>query len=326
MDTIIQNQGLLHIVEKSFFYLDKESINRFRLVNKDFKGITESPRVLRVLKIRKLASEIKEFLLHYEIFDCPEALKGLDCNPGGECINCTKSIALNGDEWKNKLFKFLHDQSLNQVEVDHFKLLCKILDQNLMALMESIRYQNFHKYFQDMDQAREKAKLMGRLVENSWSEILILDQIHHQMHDHIPDETTLANGQKFELLSLAHLGTPSLLEAFKKMSRKLSNLMFDNADYVCLKLLLLFDPEDQTLRNQSSVQECIEQVRQTLHEYCSYSRVQDKFNRLMNLLPDLRDMGQCGVDSLYFKHQQKHAPQHTLLLRCFYAQRVNRYT
>ena len=46
----------------------------------------------------------------------------------------------------------------------------------------------------------------------------------------IPDETTLANGQKFELLSIALLGTPSLLEAFYKMFRKLANLMFDNAD------------------------------------------------------------------------------------------------
>ena len=152
------------------------------------------------------------------------------------------------------------------------------------------------------------------LLKNSWSGILILDQIHHRMHNHIPDETTLANGQKFELLSLALLGTPSLLEDLNKMSRKLANLMFDSADYVCLKLLLLLNPEVQTLLNRSPVQEFNEQVRQTLHQYCSYSRVPDKFNRLVNLLPDLRDMGQCGVDFLYSKHRQSHAPQDTLLM------------
>ena len=315
METIIQNQGLQHIVEKSLMCLDKESFNSFGLVNNDFKGITESPRVLRVLKARELASVINGFLLNYDNLDYHFN------SEGDNIIGSSKLRALNGDEWKNKLFKFLHDQSLNQVEVDHFKLLCKILNQNLIALSESLRYQNFHKYFQDMDQAQEKANLMVRLVYNSWSEILILDQIHHQMHDHIPDETTLANGQKFELLSLAHLGTPSLLEAFKKMSRKLSNLMFDNADYVCLKLLLLFDPEDQTLRNQSSVQECIEQVRQTLHEYCSYSRVPDKFNQLVNLLPELRDMAQCGVDFLYFKLRQNQSPQNSLLMECLFAKK-----
>ena len=81
-----------------------------------------------------------------------------------------------------------------------------------------------------------------RLLENSWSEMLILDQIHQRMHNHLPDETTLANGQKFELLSLALLGVPSMSEAFNDMTSKLSNLKFDSADYVCLKFVLLLNP------------------------------------------------------------------------------------
>ena len=105
------------------------------------------------------------------------------------------------------------------------------------------------------------------------------------------------------------------------MSRKLANLMFDNADYVCLKLLLFLNPEVQTLRNQCLVQEFNKQVQQTLHEYCSYSRIPGKFNQLVNLLPDLRDMGQCGVDFLYFKHRQSHAPQHTLLFELLQAKK-----
>ena len=32
----------------------------------------------------------------------------------------------------------------------------------------------------------------ARLVENSWSGIFILDQIHHRMYNHITDEPTLA--------------------------------------------------------------------------------------------------------------------------------------
>ena len=98
------------------------------------------------------------------------------------------------------------------------------------------------------------------LFSNSWPGILILDQIHHRMHNDIPDEITLANGQNFKLVSLALLGTPSLLETFNKISRKLANLMFDSADYVCLKLLLYLNPEVQTLRNLSLVQEINEQV------------------------------------------------------------------
>ena len=81
-----------------------------------------------------------------------------------------------------------------------------------------------------------------RLLESSWSEMLILDQIHQRMHNHLPDETTLANGQKFELLSLALLGVPSMSDAFNELTGKLSNLKFDTADYVCLKFILLLSP------------------------------------------------------------------------------------
>ena len=216
------------------------------------------------------------------------------------------------------LFKFLHEQSKNQVEVDHFKLLCEILDQNMVALVASVSphqidQSRFFKELQFEDQMR--------LLKNTWSGILILDQIHHRMHNHIPDEVTLANGQKFNLLSLALLGTPSLLGAFNKLSRKLANLRFDSADFLCLRLLLLLDPEVQDLMNQSSVQKFHEEVQQTLHEYCSYSRVPDKFNRLVNLLPELRDMAQCGVDFLYFKLRQNQSPQESLLMECLFAKK-----
>ena len=110
METIIQSQGLQHIVEKSFLYLDKESINRLRLVNKDFKGITESPRVLRVLKARKLAV-IKGFLFN--------SIKGWDDDD---------------DEWKRQLFKLLQSQCLKYVEANLFELLCKVLDDNIYYL------------------------------------------------------------------------------------------------------------------------------------------------------------------------------------------------
>ena len=136
MEAIIQNQGLQHIVEKSLMYLDKKSINSFQLVNNDFKKITESPRVLRVLKVRKLASVIKEFWVNVANFHVHYDTKGHRLS-GNE-------LKVRNGQWKNRLFQFLHEQSLNKVEVDHFLLLCKILDKNLLALASSTRTQNFH--------------------------------------------------------------------------------------------------------------------------------------------------------------------------------------
>ena len=46
---------------------------------------------------------------------------------------------------------------------------------------------------------------------------------------------------------------------------------------------------------------------------------QDKFNQLLSLLPDLREMAQRGEGYLYFKHTQGHAPHHTLLMEMLLA-------
>lgn len=224
--------------------------------------------------------------------------------------------SLDDEEWKSELFKLLQNQSFNQVEVDLFELLCKVLDQNLFAQVDWARNSFYFRELEVNDQMR--------LLENSWSEMLILDQIHQRMHNHLPDETTLANGQKFELLSLALLGVPSMSEAFNDLTTKLSNLKFDSADYVCLKFILLLNPADlRTLRNRSHVQECHDQVRRTLHEYSinCYQNVPDKFNQLLSLLPDLREMAQRGEEYLYFKHMQGHAPHHTLLMEMLLAKR-----
>ena len=34
-----------------------------------------------------------------------------------------------------------------------------------------------------------------KLLQDSWSEMLILDHMHHRMHNNLPDETQLPNGQ-----------------------------------------------------------------------------------------------------------------------------------
>ena len=61
------------------------------------------------------------------------------------------------------------------------------------------------------------------------------------MHNNLPDETQLPNGQKFELLSLALLGVPSMAEKFLEVTATMKQLSLDPADYVCLKFILLLN-------------------------------------------------------------------------------------
>ena len=108
-----------------------------------------------------------------------------------------------------------------------------------------------------------------KLLQNSWSEMLILDQIHQRLHNHLPDETTLHNGQKFQLLSLALLGVPSMAETFQEIANKFTALKFDSADYVCLKFVLLLNlGEWATTTLNSSIIECFIRCNESLDYIC----------------------------------------------------------
>lgn len=81
-----------------------------------------------------------------------------------------------------------------------------------------------------------------KLLQHSWSDMLVLDHIHQRMHNNLPDETTLHNGQKFDLLNLGLLGVPSLADHFNDITVKLQDLKFDVSDYICIKFMLLLNP------------------------------------------------------------------------------------
>ena len=81
-----------------------------------------------------------------------------------------------------------------------------------------------------------------KLLQNSWSDLLVLDHMHQRMHNGLPDEYTLPNGQKFDLLALALLGVPAVAESLNQVQNRLAELKLDPLEYLCLKFLLLLNP------------------------------------------------------------------------------------
>ena len=142
----------------------------------------------------------------------------------------------------------------------------------------------------------------------------------------MPDETELPNGQKFELLSLALLGVPSMAKKFLDISDNLKQLCFDSADYVCLKFILFLNT--CVARNRQHVNECSRQIHEILLEYCQtcYPNIPEKYNQLLAQIPELRFMAQRGEDFLYLKHMEGNAPHHgTLLMEMLFRSEITRY-
>ncbi len=131
-----------------------------------------------------------------------------------------------------------------------------------------------------------------KLLQHAWSDLLILDHLHQRLHNHLPDESSLPNGQKFDLLSLSLLGCQALAEPLHDVTARLTELRFDVPDYVCLKFLMLLNPgkkihpgrklrkkklyflnilfmtaDVKGLMNRRHVVEAQEQVQQALFDY-----------------------------------------------------------
>ncbi|EFX77612.1 hypothetical protein DAPPUDRAFT_305379 [Daphnia pulex] len=223
--------------------------------------------------------------------------------------------SLDDKEWQSALFGLLQSQTYNQCEVDLFELLCKVLDQNLFTQVDWAR--NSY-YFKDL-----KVDDQMKLLQHAWSDLLILDHLHQRLHNHLPDESSLPNGQKFDLLSLSLLGCPSLAEPLHDVTARLTEIRFDVPDYVCLKFLMLLNSDVKGLMNRRHVVEAQEQVQQALFDYTlnCYTHIPDKFAKMLAILPDIHAMSSRGEEYLYFKHLNGCAPTQTLLMEMLHAKR-----
>ncbi|XP_026474814.1 nuclear hormone receptor FTZ-F1 isoform X2 [Ctenocephalides felis] len=218
-------------------------------------------------------------------------------------------------EWQNSLYGLLQNQTYNQCEVDLFELMCKVLDQNLFSQVDWARNTVFFKDLKVDDQMK--------LLQHSWSDMLVLDHMHQRMHNSLPDEMSLPNGQKFDLLCLGLLGVPALAAPFNELQAKLHELKFDVGDYICVKFLLLLNPDVRGITNRKHVVEGYETVQAALLDYTltCYPSVTDKFTKLVSMVPEIHAMATMGEDHLYLKHCAGSAPTQTLLMEMLHAKR-----
>lgn len=64
--------------------------------------------------------------------------------------------SIDDREWQTQLFALLQKQTYNQVEVDLFELMCKVLDQNLFSQVDWARNTVF---FKDLKVSINKLKI-----------------------------------------------------------------------------------------------------------------------------------------------------------------------
>ncbi|XP_032444289.1 nuclear receptor subfamily 5, group A, member 5 [Xiphophorus hellerii] len=197
-----------------------------------------------------------------------------------------------------------------------FSIMCKIADQTLFGLVEWARNSNLFKELKVDDQMS--------LLQSCWSELLVLDHLCRQVTHGKEGCIYLVTGQQIDVSTIMSQAGPtlsSLVSRTQDLVFKLKALQFDRHEFVCLKYLVLFNPDVKSVQNRRQVEQTQERVNRALMEHTQQSHPghSDKFGQLLLRLPEVRSISLQVEHYLYQRHLLGDLPCNSLLAEMLHA-------
>ncbi|KAK9535250.1 hypothetical protein VZT92_007644 [Zoarces viviparus] len=191
-----------------------------------------------------------------------------------------------------------------------FSIMCKMADQMLFGLVEWARNSALFKELKVEDQMV--------LLQSCWSELLVLDHLCRQVIYSKEGCIYLVTGQQIEvstIISQAGVTLSSLVSRTQDLVSKLKAFQLDRHEFVCLKHLVLFNPDVKSVQSRKQVEQTQERVNRALMEHTQQSdpRHSDKFGQLLLRLPEVRSISLQVEEYLYQRHLLGDLPCNSLL-------------
>ncbi|XP_003474752.3 nuclear receptor subfamily 5 group A member 2 isoform X2 [Cavia porcellus] len=221
-----------------------------------------------------------------------------------------------------KIMAYLQQEQANRSKhekLSTFGLMCKMADQTLFSIVEWARSSIFFRELKVDDQMK--------LLQNCWSELLILDHIYRQVVHGKEGSIFLVTGQQVDysiIASQAGATLNNLMSHAQELVAKLRSIQLDQREFVCLKFLVLFSVDVKNLENFQLVEGVQEQVNSALLDYtlCNYPQQAEKFGQLLCGLPEIRAISMQAEEYLYYKHLNGDVPYNNLLIEMLHAKRA----
>ncbi|XP_077986797.1 nuclear receptor subfamily 5 group A member 2-like isoform X2 [Glandiceps talaboti] len=197
---------------------------------------------------------------------------------------------------------------------DYFSMACKLADQTLFAFVDWARNSIFFKDLKVEDQMK--------LLQNAWSELLVIDQCYRQVETNT-DSMVLVTGETVDLAKLRMYGLGDVIERITDIVKRMRELKIDRKEYMCLKYLLLLNPDIPGLQDDHMVRGYQEQIHAALLDYTmsNYPEVTEKFGQLLLRIPEIRQVSLQGEEYLYYKHLNGEVPYNSLLMEMLHSKR-----
>ncbi|KAI2666040.1 Nuclear receptor subfamily 5 group A member 2 [Labeo rohita] len=137
-----------------------------------------------------------------------------------------------------------------------------------------------------------------------------------------PDEKQLCTRIEVStILSQAGATLSSLVSRAQDLVSKLRSLQLDREEFVCLKYLVLFNPDVKSVQDRRQVEQTQERVNRALmdHTMQTHPGHSDKFGQLLLRLPEVRSISLQVEEYLYQRHLLGDLPCNSLLTEMLHA-------
>ncbi|CAH8484407.1 unnamed protein product [Schistosoma turkestanicum] len=163
------------------------------------------------------------------------------------------------------------------------------------------------------------------LIQNCWADLLCLDCCWRSLPT--PSEIRLTSSKCINLEAAREMGAEEIVERILQLTQSLTRLQLDVVEYACLKVIVLMQPDLNNLKASSQVRSYQESVRRLLMDYVSKSSpdINDKFNKLINRIPELRKTSQAARLMLVDLDLSSYLSTNSLLMELLRSD-IQRYT
>lgn len=148
-----------------------------------------------------------------------------------------------------------------------------------------------------LHEIKEKDKRI--LSKSAWVELMLVNLTKQSLP--LNDKVRLCPGQDLDFATAQATGIGDIMHRVMQLTAKFKELNLDHAEFVCIKVIVLLNPDVKGLDNQPLIEQLQDKVHASLLEYNNnfHPHEPNRFGNILLRLPELRSIGSKSLERLF---------------------------
>lgn len=137
------------------------------------------------------------------------------------------------------------------------------------------------------------------LSRSAWIELMLINLTKQSLH--LDNGVLLCKGQVLDFSTAEVTGIGDIMHRVMQLTAKFKELNLDDAEFVCIKVIILLNPDVKGLYDQQLIEKLQDKVHASLLEYNNnfHPSEPNRFGNILLRLPELRSIGTKSLERLF---------------------------